>query len=569
MAASVDDPHIIPVHEAGEAAGVLFIAMRYVPGGDVRTLLQNSGPMSGARAAAIISPVASALDAAHSVGLIHRDVKPANMLLDSRAGRPDHVYLSDFGLGKESVSAAGLTQTGQILGTPAYSAPEQVEGKPLDGRADEYSLACAAFEMLTGAPPFVQPHVTALILAQMSAPPPTLTSRRPDLPAAADPVFAKALAKKRDDRYASCREFAEDLRQAFGLVPYDSGPDIVVPPGYIPTEVATPGTTPAEGKVPVVKTGNGWDRAADQTTPRPRDTTPRPPVTPPVDTPVTPPVEIPVTPAAQVWGEPHRPPAVTAAACLFALGALAAIGSIVFPGPVTAGADVIMAPYVIGLVLAIWLLAGKRLAVVAAILLGLWAPAVGFLFADVVAIAADHSFDLTGSGLVSYYVSDLSDVFGVAGLVVLWFVWKSNRTAGPPRSRGGLPIVLVGGAALIGVGLVVIYVSFGRESFNNYSAFDYAFGVGGLAAAVFAALIATSVRSSALGGAILLGWAALAVVLPLNLLTNFSTYSGLVKIVAVLMLLLLAAFVALAFAYISTRSRQGADVGEPVASGRR
>ena len=142
-AAAVDDPHIIPVFEAGEADGVLFIAMRYVSGGDVRTLLDSIGPLPAGRAAAIISPVASALDAAHAAGLVHRDVKPANMLVDTRSGRPDHVYLSDFGLSKAAASPRGLTGTGQFLGTLEYIAPEQLEGKPVDGRADEYALACA------------------------------------------------------------------------------------------------------------------------------------------------------------------------------------------------------------------------------------------------------------------------------------------------------------------------------------------------------------------------------------------------------------------------------------------
>jgi len=137
-AAAVDDPHIIPVFEAGEADGVLFLAMRYVAGGDVRTLARREGPLSPGRALAIISPVASALDAAHGAGLVHRDVKLANMLIDVRLGRPEHVYLSDFGLSKSVTSSLGLTRSGQFLGTPGYSAPEQLEGNLVDGRADQY-----------------------------------------------------------------------------------------------------------------------------------------------------------------------------------------------------------------------------------------------------------------------------------------------------------------------------------------------------------------------------------------------------------------------------------------------
>jgi serine/threonine protein kinase len=221
-AAAVDDPHIIPVFEAGEAEGALFIAMRYVPGGDVGTLVRRAGQLSPGRALAIISPVASALDAAHGSGLIHRDVKPANMLVDVRPGRPDHVYLSDFGLSKWVMTSLGPTRSGQFLGTPGYSAPEQMEGKPADGRADQYSLGCAAFELLCGETPFRRDQVTAMIWAHMAEPPPMATSRRPDLPPGVDGVLAKALAKSPGDRYATCREFGDALREAFDLAPYDS-----------------------------------------------------------------------------------------------------------------------------------------------------------------------------------------------------------------------------------------------------------------------------------------------------------------------------------------------------------
>ena len=128
--------------------------MRYVPGGDVRRLLRRAGPLPPGRVDAIISPVASALDAAHVAGLVHRDVKPANMLIDIRPGRADHVYLSDFGLFKVALSPADLTGTGRFLGTADYISPEQIEGGQVDGRADQYALACTAFELLIGAPPF-------------------------------------------------------------------------------------------------------------------------------------------------------------------------------------------------------------------------------------------------------------------------------------------------------------------------------------------------------------------------------------------------------------------------------
>ena len=256
-AAAVDDPHIIPVHEAGEASGVLFLAMRYVPGGDVRSLLHREGPLPPARAAAIISPVASALDAAHAAGLVHRDVKPGNMLLDARPGRPDHVYLSDFGLSKGVLSSIGVTGSGQFVGSPDYSAPEQIEGRAVDGRTDQYALACSAFELLAGAPPFHRDQGLAVIYAHLSAPPPSLAARRPDLPPAVDQVFAKALAKTPEDRYASCREFADALRGALNLVPYHSDPGAIPAAGQPVTEIALPAAPGAAEQGTAVATSRG------------------------------------------------------------------------------------------------------------------------------------------------------------------------------------------------------------------------------------------------------------------------------------------------------------------------
>jgi len=214
--ASVDHPNVIPVFEAGEADGVLFIAMRYVAGRDVRALIAREGPLRPSRVVSIVTQIASALDAAHAHGLVHRDVKPANMLLGSVAtgSAPDHVYLSDFGLSKVSVSAVSLTGTGQFLGTIDYMAPEQVEGRGTDGRTDLYALACATFEMLTGRLPFLRDQDLAVMWAQVSAPPPSARQLRPDLPPEVDEVLARALAKAPDDRYASCLEFAAALGSA-------------------------------------------------------------------------------------------------------------------------------------------------------------------------------------------------------------------------------------------------------------------------------------------------------------------------------------------------------------------
>jgi serine/threonine protein kinase len=254
-AAAVDDPHIIPVYEAGEADGVLFIAMRYVSGGDVAGLLRREGPLPSGRVAAIISPVASALDAAHWAGLVHRDVKPGNMLIDARPGRPDHVYLSDFGLSKNR-SWSVLTGTGLYLGTVAYMAPEQIEGTVLDGRADQYALGCAAFELLCGAAPFERDQEMAVIFAHMSVPPPSAAERRPDLPAAVDEVLGRALAKAAPDRYASCGEFAEALRKAFGLTAYDRGPAPAPAQAPVAARVVPPA---AAGDATVIRPAPGGD----------------------------------------------------------------------------------------------------------------------------------------------------------------------------------------------------------------------------------------------------------------------------------------------------------------------
>ena len=239
-AAAVEDPHIIPVFEAGEAGGMLYIAMRYVPGGDVRTMVRRDGPLPPGRAAAVIAQVASALDAAHAAGLVHRDVKPANMLVDRRSNRSDHVYLADFGLSKKRLAAsAGLTGTGQFVGTLDYSAPEQIRGKPADGRTDQYALACAAFELLTGAPPFHHEEATAVMYAHLSEPPPPVTSRRAGLPPAVDQVVARALAKVPADRYASCQEFADALLQELGTVSPSSrlGASDGPAPSHPPTQI--------------------------------------------------------------------------------------------------------------------------------------------------------------------------------------------------------------------------------------------------------------------------------------------------------------------------------------------
>jgi serine/threonine-protein kinase len=266
-AANLDHPNIVPVYAAGEAAGSLYIAMRYVGGGDLRTLLEANGPLSLEQATSITVAVADALDAAHAQGMIHRDVKPANILIDSRSGQ-EHYYLSDFGITKIVSSGRSLTSTGQIVGTIDYIAPEQIQGKPVDSRSDLYALGCVLYQCLTGVVPFPRDETAAQMWAHVHDDPPSVTARRPDLPPQIDTIVAKAMAKQPEDRYSTCRELAFVLR-AFahdpagyddsGLVlpakPLDSPP--IVPAGM--TSTYTP-PRPAHARIspPTPSFGRRW-----------------------------------------------------------------------------------------------------------------------------------------------------------------------------------------------------------------------------------------------------------------------------------------------------------------------
>jgi serine/threonine protein kinase len=251
--AAVDHPHIIPVYEAGESDGVQFIAMRFVAGGTLQGVIRDSGALSPRRAAAFISQVASALDAAHAAALVHRDVKPGNILVDGRRGGPEHTYLTDFGIARAMLSAGTLTNAGQFLGTPDYAAPEQINGHPVDGRADQYALGCVAYELLSGTVPFVREMPLAVLYAHLSTSPSQVTLVRPDLPLAVNEVLNTALAKVPGARYSSCADFADALREALGLDHYDPSratrpPTTAVPvrPPVSPTLPLTPPGAPGE-----------------------------------------------------------------------------------------------------------------------------------------------------------------------------------------------------------------------------------------------------------------------------------------------------------------------------------
>ncbi len=201
MAAAIDHPNVIPVYEAGEEDGRLYLVMRWVAGTDLHKLLREQGRLEPSRAAAIVNQVAGALDAAHAAGLVHRDVKPANVLLSN-----DHAYLADFGLTRFAGSDTRHTTAGHFLGTVDYMAPEQFHPGPNDARADVYALGCVLFAALTGSPPFKRDTVPATMLAHLHEPPPR-PSDTPGVPRAFDRVLARALAKAPEDRYPSAGDF--------------------------------------------------------------------------------------------------------------------------------------------------------------------------------------------------------------------------------------------------------------------------------------------------------------------------------------------------------------------------
>jgi len=215
LAASLDHPNVVPIYEAGESGGVLFIAMRYVEGTDLARLIEEQGLLPPPRTAAIITQVAAALDAAHEHGLIHRDVKPGNILI----GRGDHTYLTDFGLIKRREGETGLTRTGQFMGSVDYAAPEQIRGEAVDARTDVYSLGCVTYECLVGEPPFAHDPDVAVLYAHLNDVPPRPTAARPELPAGIDAVVEKAMAKRPEDRYRSAGELAEAVRDVVGHEP--------------------------------------------------------------------------------------------------------------------------------------------------------------------------------------------------------------------------------------------------------------------------------------------------------------------------------------------------------------
>jgi len=210
IAASIEHPNVIPVYEAGEGEGVLYLIMRYVEGTDLRALIDSEGGLDPERAARIVAQVAAALAAAHRRDLIHRDVKPANVLIDAD-GERDHAYLTDFGIARHAAATSGLTRTGSVIGTLDYLAPERIQDQGGDGRADVYALGCMLFEALTGTLPFARDNDVAKMYAHLSAPVPSAREAEPEVPEELDAVAQRAMAKDPDDRFTTATEMAEAL----------------------------------------------------------------------------------------------------------------------------------------------------------------------------------------------------------------------------------------------------------------------------------------------------------------------------------------------------------------------
>src|SRR3954453_13772507 len=239
LAAAVRQENVVTIYQAGESDGLLFVTMELIQGTDLRGMISQRGRIDMASSAAIVTQIAMALDAAHATGLVHRDVKPANVLIAD--AQPLHVYLTDFGLTKRTSSQSGLTKTGLFVGTIDYAAPEQIKGWPVDARADVYALGCVLFEMIAGQPPFRRENEYATMYAHTTEPPPTLSSTAAGVSPALDAAVDRALAKEPENRFQSAGDFARAVAAAVaGDTVIEPERTVAVGRAAPPTEIVQP-----------------------------------------------------------------------------------------------------------------------------------------------------------------------------------------------------------------------------------------------------------------------------------------------------------------------------------------
>ncbi|MCB9372133.1 MAG: protein kinase [Microthrixaceae bacterium] len=337
LAANLDHPGIAPIFDAGEIGGRFYIAMRFIDGTDLKERLAQ-GPLAVADCLSVLRQIASALDYAHGEGLIHRDVKPGNVLLDR--GRSDRVYLADFGITKEIGDGKDFTQAGTFLGTLNYASPEQLDDRPLDGRSDQYALACLLFESLTGHPPF-SGSLQTIISAHASKPPPKVSLEAGEMPPAIDAVVARGMAKSPDERYPTCGALVDAAAAALGPVTGAEDETIVAhgaARGAAPGG-ADPAATVITGPVPSSPPTAPADAAPPRPSPTPPPPPPPPPAAPPPGVPAPSAVPDPVaTPVPAHRGSGARAALIGGAAAVIVLllvgGALVLSNGSDSPGPV-------------------------------------------------------------------------------------------------------------------------------------------------------------------------------------------------------------------------------------------
>jgi serine/threonine protein kinase len=260
VAGGIDHPHVIPVYHAGEEDGVLFITMRLIEGSDLKALIESDGRLAPRRAARIVSQVAGALDAAHARGLVHRDVKPANVLI-ADAGESEVVYLTDFGLTKRTSSLKGFTRTGEIVGTLDYIAPEQIRGDPVDARTDVYALGCLLFHLITGQVPFPNDVYAAKVYAHLTSPAPDVTSVVPSAGAGLDAVVRRAMSKDPEERFQTAGELGAAAVAAI---------EEASPPAGVGAADATTAARPIPGSRPLPSSADEISPSAEPGLRRPR-----------------------------------------------------------------------------------------------------------------------------------------------------------------------------------------------------------------------------------------------------------------------------------------------------------